>query len=58
MTFWALLHQALTMTGTCRVLTESTHSTPWTRNVVLYGGSCIAALLLVFQIPGTAWVSG
>lgn len=58
MAFWALLYQAMHMSGVCRVLTESTHSTPDTRNVILYGGSCLSALLLVFQIPGTSWQVG
>jgi hypothetical protein len=56
--FWQLLHQFLAITGVCRVVTESTHSTPWTRNVVLFGGRCIDALLLVLQIPGTALFIG
>jgi hypothetical protein len=58
MTFWALLNMALHITGQCRVVTESTHSTPLSESVTLYGGKCINALLLVFQIPGTAWFIG
>lgn len=58
MIFWQLLYQAMHMGGVCEVVTESTHSTPFTESVVLYGGRCINALLLVFQIPGTAWFIG
>jgi hypothetical protein len=56
--FWQMLHDFLAIQGTCRVVTESTHSTPLTESVTLFGGRCITALLYVLQIPGTALFIG
>lgn len=59
-TFWALLNMAMHMTGSCRVVTESTHSTPATQTVVVYGGNCLQALVYVLTWPvhNLAWEIG
>ncbi len=56
--FWQMLHAFLEIQGQCRVVTESTHSTPQTESVVLFGGRCIDALLYVLEMPGTALFIG
>jgi hypothetical protein len=51
MAFWQLLYQVMHIVGQCRVVTESTHSTPATENAVVYGGSCLQSLLYVLSSP-------
>lgn len=53
--FWAFMEQILHHVGTCYVLTESTHSTPGTRNVTLFGGNCTDAFQIAIQGVRYGW---
>lgn len=57
MTFFALLYEAIHMTGTCLAVSQSTHSQIDTQQPVVFGGSCLDALFIVLQSHGyLAWI--
>ena len=55
--FWAFLYslQHYTEDG-CLAVTQSTHSTPATHQVVVYGGNCLQAFVIALKSGGSiAW---